>query len=69
MLVTREWLESVSDEKGLTRGQQELLNNHAGGLPYVGSLLDDEIARHVALCKGWRKTRADVLLMRQKNGA
>ena len=44
-------------------------NNHAGGLPYVDSLLDDEIARHVALCKGWRKTRADVLLMRQKNGA
>ena len=31
MLVTREWLESVSDENGLTRGQQELLNAEVRG--------------------------------------
>lgn len=69
MIVTREWLDAVSDDNGLTRGQRELLNNHAGGLPYVDKELDDEIARHVALCKGWRKTRADVMLMRQFNGS
>ncbi len=27
MLVTRDWLDSVSDESGLTRGQQALLND------------------------------------------
>lgn len=60
MLVTREWLDSVSDKSGLTKGQQHLLSANLGGLPYVGKLLDDGIAKHVAQCRGWRRTPAEV---------
>lgn len=68
MIVSREWLDQVSDDKGLTRGQQQLLSMHCG-FPFVGKLLNEDIARHVAICKGWRKTRGEVLLMSQFNGA
>lgn len=53
MEVTREWLNKVSDEHGLTTGQQVLLNIHCG-LPYVGKLLDEKIVHAVEMCKGYR---------------
>lgn len=60
MLVTRQWIDSISDQAGLTRGQQQLLSAHLGGLPYVGKLLDDKIAKHVEQCRGWRKTPTEL---------
>ena len=52
--ITREWLDSISDDKGLTRGQQQLLSIHCGDAPYVGKTLDGFVARFVEKCKGYR---------------
>jgi hypothetical protein len=54
MVVTREWLERVSDEKGLTRGQIRLLDIHTGGAPYVGKTVSDFVANFVEQCRGYR---------------
>ena len=53
MQVTRDWLEQVSDERGLTKGQRMLLDIHCG-LPYVDKLLDDFVAHFIEGCKGYR---------------
>ena len=59
MQVTREWLDQVSDEQGLTRGQQELLKIHLGAPPYDGQMLDDFVARFIEKCRGYRGLTAD----------
>lgn len=52
--VTREWLESVSDDNGLTRGQQTLLNIWCHGTPYVGRQIPEYVAAFIEKCKGYR---------------
>lgn len=64
MVVTREWLESVIDEQGLTRGQQQLLKIHMGDSPYVGRLLDDQIGKVIQGCKGYRGPSEEFKAMR-----
>jgi len=59
MLITREWLDSISDGRGLTKGQQYLLNRWVGGVPYVGKLLDDKIAVFLEKCKGYRPNKSE----------
>lgn len=54
MEVTRDWLDSVSDERGLTRGQQELLNIWCHEMPYVGKTIPDFVARFLEKCRGYR---------------
>ncbi len=54
MQVTREWLDEVSDEQGLTRGQQQLLKIHLGEPPYVGRELNNYIAYFIGQCRGYR---------------
>lgn len=60
MLITREWLDEVSDEQGLTKGQQELLKIHLGDPPYVGRELGNYIAFFIGECKGYRGMPKDV---------
>jgi hypothetical protein len=54
MQITRDWLDSISDENGLTPGQQKLLAIWAQ-LPYVEKMIPDQIARFLEGCKGYRK--------------
>ena len=69
MLVTREWLDSVSDESGLTRGQQALLKIWLGDAPYVGKELDDFVARFIEKCRSYRgPTQDEREMMRWKTG-
>ena len=52
--ITREWLDSVSDEKGLTKGQQVVLTNLTGEPPYVGKFITVQQANFLMHCKGYR---------------
>ena len=55
MQVTREWLDQISDERGLTNGQQKLLNIWRKGVPYVDKLIPDQVAIFLAHCRGYRE--------------
>ena len=52
--ITREWINLISDEKGLTDGQQHLLNHWAKGAPYVGKFIPQHIGEFLEKCKGYR---------------
>ena len=52
--VTREWLDSVGDEQGLTRGQRSLLDDWCKGAPYVGKTIPAQVAQFIAGCRGYR---------------
>jgi len=52
MQITEEWLRSIQDEHGLTRGQVQLLDIWERR---IGSgHLPDQVANFIALCKGYR---------------
>lgn len=67
MEITREWLDSISDERGLTRGQQTLLSIHCGEAPYVGKTLDDFVARFIEKCRGYRGMSDNVRRLNNNN--
>ena len=52
--ITREWIELISDEKGLTDGQQYLLTHWAKGSPYVGKFIPKHISDFLEKCKGYK---------------
>jgi hypothetical protein len=54
MEITREWLDSISDEHGLTKGQQVVLTNLTGPPPWVGKFINDQQANFLMYCKGYR---------------
>ena len=56
--ITEEWLQMVSDEQGLTRGQVQLLDIHAGK-PYIGKVLSPFVAHHISKCTGYRGLTAE----------
>ena len=58
--VTREWLDKISDDKGLTRGQQTLLNIWCKDAPYVGKQIPEFVAAFVEKCKGYRGPDRDL---------
>ena len=55
MLITREWLDEISDEQGLTKGQQFLLHRWCTDLPYVGKEIPDQVANFLSGCRGYRE--------------
>ena len=58
--ITRDWLDLISDEKGLTDGQQHLLNHWAKGAPYVGKFIPQHIGQFLEKCKGYRGTNNEL---------
>jgi hypothetical protein len=54
MEITREWLDSISDERGLTNGQQQLLLIWCKEAPYVGKVIPDQVAHVIETCRGYR---------------
>lgn len=62
--ITREWIESVSDEKGLTPGQQKLLDIWCKGAPYVGKQIPDFVVAFISKCKGYRGPDRDLSAFR-----
>lgn len=55
MRITREWLDEISDDKGLTKGQQQLLTKWCSELPYVGKEIPDQVAHFLSGCRGYRE--------------
>lgn len=55
MQITPEWLESISDEQGLTPGQQRLLAIWQERQAFVGfGFLPDQVAVFLEGCRGYR---------------
>ena len=55
MQITKEWLDSIQDEQGLTRGQVTLINLWAKRQAYVGyGYLPNQVANFLAGCRGYR---------------
>ena len=55
MQITREWLDLISDDHGLTNGQQKLLNIWCQAAPYVDKLIPDLVAHFLEHCRGYRE--------------
>lgn len=53
--ITREWIDQISDEQGLTKGQQNLLGIWCKEYPYVGKLIPDQVACFLEHCRGYRE--------------
>lgn len=53
MQITQEWLDSITDEKGLTNGQVKLLDIWCRG-SYVGADIPLFVANFLWHCKGYR---------------
>ena len=58
--ITREWLDAASDNQGLTRGQQKLLDIWCDGAPYVGKTIPSQVAVFVEGCRGYRGMPAEL---------
>ena len=54
MEITEDWLKEISDEQGLTHGQQVVLTNLTGPPPWVGKFITDQQANFLMYCKGYR---------------
>ena len=55
MQITREWLDLISDDQGLTHGQQKLLTIWCKSEPYVDKLIPDRVAHFLEHCRGYRE--------------
>ena len=59
MVVTDEFIESLKDERGLTKGQLYLLRlwiKRSEQMYFVGHLcIPDQVAHFLSHCKGYRK--------------
>jgi hypothetical protein len=63
MIITPEWLESIQDERGLTRGQVQLLGIWKDRLAFVGyDHLPDVVANFLMMCKGYRGPKPEDLV-------
>jgi hypothetical protein len=58
--ITRDWLDSVSDDQGLTKGQRTLLDIWCKGVPYVGKTVPAHVANFVEKCRGYRGMTAEL---------
>ena len=54
MEITESWLEEVSDEEGLTKGQEYLLWRWCITEPFVGKSIPDDVAKFIGYCRGYR---------------
>ena len=66
MEIDRDWLDRVGDEKGLTRGQVELLDIWCKGVPYVGKMILDEVGMFIEKCRGYRPTAEEIKLIKMQ---
>ncbi len=57
MQITPEWIESIQDEYGLTRGQAKLLD--IWEIRVGPGYLPDQVANFLALCKGYRGVKEE----------
>jgi len=64
MEIDRDWLDRVGDDKGLTRGQVELLDIWCKGVPYVGKMIPDEVGLFIEKCRGYRPTAEEIKLIK-----
>ena len=55
MRITREWLDLISDDHGLTNGQQNLLAIWCKNAPYVDKPIPDQVAHFLEHCRGYRQ--------------
>lgn len=55
MKITREWLDEISDDKGLTKGQQDLLMTWCKDHPFVDKEIPDQVANFLKHCRGYRE--------------
>ena len=55
MIVTQEWLNEISDEKGLTKGQMYLLKKWCKSDDHVGQEIPDNVGAFLVHCKGYRE--------------
>ena len=55
MQITREWLDLISDDQGLTNGQKKLLTIWCKSKPYVDKLIPDNVAHFLEHCRGYRE--------------
>jgi hypothetical protein len=55
MQISREWLDLISDDQGLTHGQQKLLTIWCKAAPYVDKLIPDGVAHFLEHCRGYRE--------------
>jgi hypothetical protein len=61
MQITREWLDLISDDQGLTNGQKKLLAIWCKSEPYVDKLIPDNVAHFLEHCRGYRRIPQHVL--------
>ena len=55
MQITSEWLDSIKDDQGLTKGQEKILDIWQKRQAFVGhGILPDQVAVFVKGCKGYR---------------
>ena len=55
MIVTQEWIDKISDEQGLTKGQTYLLNKWCKGEEYIGKEIPDFVGNFLKVCRGYRE--------------
>ena len=55
MIVTSEWIEAISDERGLTKGQKYLLDFWCKDHQYVDKDIPDQVANYLVHCRGYRE--------------
>jgi hypothetical protein len=55
MLIDREWLELIADERGLTKGQEHLLKFWCKGETFVDKEIPDQVANFLEHCRGYRE--------------
>ena len=53
MIITQEWIETLKDEKGMTLGQEMLLNKWVG-VEWEGKEISEQVANFLEHCKGYR---------------
>lgn len=55
MKITQEYLNEISDEQGLTKGQVYLLNKWCKGTDHVGKEIPELVGNFLRMCKGYRE--------------
>ena len=55
MIVTQDWLNEISDEKGLTKGQLYLLKKWCKGDDHINKEIPDLVGHFLLMCRGYRE--------------
>lgn len=66
--VTEDWLKKVSDEEGLTKGQEYLLWKWCLTEPWIGKQIPDQVAHVIGTCRGYRGMAQEIKDLREVSG-